>query len=188
VRKLSLLTSLLILSIGTANASLIGDAVGCSPDFQSSNLLCSPSDAIVGGATEFTVTYNGGDYFYFDLDEDSLKITASPAANPGIGWGFTITGLDWNGSANLVGIDNFFSNVGPMEPSDSRFPTGVIESDIRIGSDYVHFNLGTSNWEAGDYVSFNLISDVTVVPIPAAVWLFGSALAGLGWMRRRKTV
>ena len=25
------------------------------------------------------------------------------------------------------------------------------------------------------------------VPIPAAVWLFGSALAGLGWMRRRQT-
>jgi hypothetical protein len=23
------------------------------------------------------------------------------------------------------------------------------------------------------------------VPVPAAVWLFGSALAGLGWMRRR---
>jgi hypothetical protein len=28
---------------------------------------------------------------------------------------------------------------------------------------------------------------VNVVPIPAAVWLFGSALAGLGWMRRRQT-
>jgi hypothetical protein len=27
----------------------------------------------------------------------------------------------------------------------------------------------------------------SVVPIPAAVWLFGSALAGLGWIRRRKT-
>jgi len=26
------------------------------------------------------------------------------------------------------------------------------------------------------------------VPIPAAVWLFGSALAGLGWMRRKQTV
>jgi len=26
---------------------------------------------------------------------------------------------------------------------------------------------------------------VTAVPIPAAVWLFGSALAGLGWMRRK---
>ena len=27
----------------------------------------------------------------------------------------------------------------------------------------------------------------TVVPVPAAVWLFGSALAGLGWMRRKQT-
>jgi hypothetical protein len=26
------------------------------------------------------------------------------------------------------------------------------------------------------------------VPIPASVWLFGSALAGLGWARRRKSV
>lgn len=28
---------------------------------------------------------------------------------------------------------------------------------------------------------------VTAVPVPAAVWLFGSALAGLGWMRRKQT-
>jgi hypothetical protein len=27
----------------------------------------------------------------------------------------------------------------------------------------------------------------SAVPIPAAVWLFGSALAGLGWFRRRQT-
>jgi hypothetical protein len=27
----------------------------------------------------------------------------------------------------------------------------------------------------------------TVVPIPAAAWLFGSAVAGLGWFRRRQT-
>jgi len=26
------------------------------------------------------------------------------------------------------------------------------------------------------------------VPVPAAVWLFGSALAGLGWMRRTQTI
>jgi hypothetical protein len=29
---------------------------------------------------------------------------------------------------------------------------------------------------------------VSAVPVPAAVWLFGSALAGLGWMRRRNAV
>ena len=27
----------------------------------------------------------------------------------------------------------------------------------------------------------------SVVPVPAAVWLFGSALAGLGWFRRKQT-
>jgi hypothetical protein len=29
---------------------------------------------------------------------------------------------------------------------------------------------------------------INVVPIPAAIWLFGSALAGLGWLRRKQTV
>ena len=30
--------------------------------------------------------------------------------------------------------------------------------------------------------------NINVVPIPAAAWLFGSALAGLGWMRRKQTI
>jgi hypothetical protein len=29
---------------------------------------------------------------------------------------------------------------------------------------------------------------VSAVPVPAAAWLFGSALAGLGWLRRKQTV
>jgi hypothetical protein len=29
---------------------------------------------------------------------------------------------------------------------------------------------------------------ISAVPVPAAVWLFGSALAGLGWLRRKQTV
>jgi hypothetical protein len=38
-------------------------------------------------------------------------------------------------------------------------------------------------------VGLSLVSgSVSVIPIPAAVWLFGSALAGLGWMRRKQTV
>jgi hypothetical protein len=27
--------------------------------------------------------------------------------------------------------------------------------------------------------------NLTAIPVPAAAWLFGSALAGLGWLRRR---
>ena len=33
----------------------------------------------------------------------------------------------------------------------------------------------------------NVVSgSVSAVPVPAAVWLFGSALAGLGWLRRKQ--
>jgi hypothetical protein len=28
----------------------------------------------------------------------------------------------------------------------------------------------------------------SVVPVPAAVWLFGSALAGLGWLKRKQSI
>jgi len=34
----------------------------------------------------------------------------------------------------------------------------------------------------------NMVVASRPVPVPAAVWLFGSALAGLGWMRRKQTV
>ncbi|HJP04021.1 MAG: VPLPA-CTERM sorting domain-containing protein [Gammaproteobacteria bacterium] len=36
-------------------------------------------------------------------------------------------------------------------------------------------------------VFFSALDNIalTAVPVPAAAWLFGSALAGLGWIRRR---
>jgi len=37
-------------------------------------------------------------------------------------------------------------------------------------------------------LSSGSISAISEVPIPAALWLFGSALAGLGWVRRKPTV
>ena len=39
-----------------------------------------------------------------------------------------------------------------------------------------------------DTAAFDNISVSAAVPVPAAVWLFGSALAGLGWVRRRQSV
>jgi hypothetical protein len=56
---------------------------------------------------------------------------------------------------------------------------------------YIYCYHGTSSCE-GDFIEYKArrISGgrVSAVPIPAAVWLFGSALAGLGWMRRKQTV
>ncbi len=60
-------------------------------------------------------------------------------------------------------------------------------------------DLGSGDWLNVTSVTFGVnepeiffndvrVDDITVasaVPVPAAVWLFGSALAGIGWIRRR---
>jgi len=38
----------------------------------------------------------------------------------------------------------------------------------------------------GGDTSYINVDSMSLVPVPAAVWLFGSALAGLGFTRRRK--
>ena len=59
--------------------------------------------------------------------------------------------------------------------------TGDVNSTIGI-----HMNFAIS---AGDSVTFDTIFDVTPVPVPAAVWLFGSGLVGLvGFARRKQKV
>jgi len=48
---------------------------------------------------------------------------------------------------------------------------------------------GTELFSGYDIYQRSLISGyITAVPVPAALWLFGSALAGLGWIRRQQIV
>jgi len=39
----------------------------------------------------------------------------------------------------------------------------------------------------GNIADLSNVRAFSVVPIPASVWLFGSALAGLGWLRRKQS-
>ena len=76
-------------------------------------------------------------------------------------------------------------------------------ADVLIGS-LGYSNTGDSSIQTMDLLSLGFLGvntvqlvheggwinidnlESTAVPIPAAVWLFGSALAGLGWMRRKQ--
>lgn len=70
---------------------------------------------------------------------------------------------------------------------------GVEEYSLLLGpGEYYAYMYLVANNSGGpsfetpeDYAFIEGSVSMSAVPIPAAVWLFGSALAGLGWMRRK---
>jgi hypothetical protein len=96
-----------------------------------------------------------------------------------------------NGSYGLYGLESECGRSGAscvtntLVYSDASGTPTMAYQDAAYGWDSLSPATGlrrdsTPDPDIGSYL-------VTTVPIPAAVWLFGSALAGLGWMRRRKT-
>ncbi|MGD8630785.1 MAG: VPLPA-CTERM sorting domain-containing protein [Gammaproteobacteria bacterium] len=101
-----------------------------------------------------------------------------------------VTGISWDGlidgssAMSLTSGDSTCSGTGcslafgPISDGPLLHPAGVT-TDIGI---LLSFDL-----TAGDTVTFNTLFEVNPVPVPAAVWLFGSGLLGLvGVARRRK--
>ncbi len=108
-----------------------------------------------------------------------------------------------DGSAfSLLSFDYAFAGPGnwPMTLSAVKAGGEVVSLDpglIALDNSYATY---TASSLFTDIVSLNFLGDgdgppmaldninVSTVPVPAAVWLFGSALAGLGWLRRKQTV
>lgn len=119
--------------------------------------------------------------------------------------------LDESGHA-IVGTRHFFTNAhinGVVEVNNVKIPTGTRYIDYQTGSnlpnsilfygvrlDIYGLNLVGILLEADlssiDFLGVDPASKVgtanTLVPIPAAIWLFGTALIGFVGMSRRRKV
>ena len=91
--------------------------------------------------------------------------------------------VDWNG------IDA----ISIYEPlaGDTGFASVTCAVDCGLGDTYMldysgHTNLSDPGKDGGVPFLIHLEGTITAVPIPAAVWLFGSGLLGLVGMARRK--
>jgi hypothetical protein len=144
----------------------------------------------------------GGGAFFFGpctgaADPVSILITEAT------GTAFSFQGLSWIGNSE-------YGNAGSMLLIGHLVGGGTVTDvdyyyDPTTEQQFVGFG-GTGNLNGQLLTSLELVFDggesgrsfvvddiklvaqSTVVPVPAAIWLFGSALAGLGWMRRKQTV
>ena len=77
----------------------------------------------------------------------------------------------------------YWSNTGGNIETEEGSESGAWYFDFRFGGQQ-----GLALVDDQNYAWAVRAGDVAAVPVPAAVWLFASALAGLGWFRRKQTV
>jgi len=158
-----------------------------------------------GGVVSFSP--GGGDFTGTNINIGALTIAGSTSDGPyavtnGVLSFSTATGnLDIQGSVAdlsisnqtlLTGtIDNFFaSDQGEL----SFFQAGgssVLSTDLLsaiglsgTGFEYLAYNIESN--ELGQVINTGVVNTTSVVPLPAAAWLFGSAILGLLGIARRK--
>jgi hypothetical protein len=112
-----------------------------------------------------------------------------------------VSGLGINSDTTLwsASLSNFGYDINPFDGSPislgwrTNGPSGALKNLFDPGgsSESIYlwgFNsLNLSKLLSKQAISFNA-QGITTVPIPAAVWLFGSALMGMGVIGRRKAV
>jgi hypothetical protein len=132
------------------------------------------SDAC-GGSDASPLTFNSVSNYNFDLISLDIGMLEGPDVAD-----FTFTG--------------YFVGGGTVSKSititDFATTTGGSSTAVIFDGSWVDLTAVDISFVPGDGFEVSFIDNVTVsaVPVPAAVWLFGSALAGLGWVRRKKTV
>lgn len=160
----------------------IADGVGGDIDF---------SVQVLTGAFPAPLSNFGMQSFYFNynmsltVDETSI-VNIDPSSwdinedrNAGGGFGKFDFQAKGDGSNRTETLTFSISGVA----GDTIYDYALGNADD-TGEFFAAHVAGYDDWQTGN--TSGKFAGSTVVPLPAAVWLFGSALAGLGWIRRRR--
>jgi len=134
-------------------------------------------DGTLSFANPFRISFDGDSQFI----EFTVSGLLSPdGSNPPVVDGVVPTGI-WYGEFSYVTS----SSGGTSTDFDIAFNDG---QTFFIDNEDDRFTIGVRQVGGANPIDLIVLGQVTVaaVPVPAAVYLFGSALGFLGWMRRKK--
>ncbi len=157
--------------------------------------LTQPNPILTGGAPSVTLNLVGtlftdtvdGAAFTFNWDPTVLQYTGSVVSDPN--WD-TVSISDLNAAAGTVdfvflgrSVGFFGSDFNIVDISFNVIGADGSATDITFADIFGGWSVAGANVPV-DYVTGQV--QVTPVPVPAAVWLFGSGLLGLVGVARRK--
>ena len=120
---------------------------------------------------------------WFDILFDFAMAPPSARFSAGETLEYEITGVA-SASALVASSFNFLSTPDLIDPNGPFLAAAKV---LDTGSDTVFCQLpGGEPGEQGNGECSDWIAPTTI-PVPAAAWLFGSAIGLLGWIRRRTT-
>ena len=129
------------------------------------------------------------DPFLFDIGPTHLLLSVNSYVTSSInfGPGFVFTAISYNLRADGISVYDQQHGSNPSVFNDTLPHAGDASFFYQPGFSYNSF-LGASSGSVSHDFAF-AISGVSTVPVPAAVWLFGTALIGLiGFGKRKKAV
>ena len=125
-------------------------------------------------------------FFLFDQSNNQVDVTLNGVTNSltfasvynGSGTQQVADGVTWNGTT----LDNVLVTVAEVDLSSF----GIADGALFNGGFTVGMN---QTGAASEVVALSMVGalNTTVVPVPAAVWLFGSGLLGLVGIARRRS-
>ena len=195
---------------GTVDASL------SLPSLQATTTLSRTQGQTSGSTTHYSVEWAGdmqANYSYlqhalasFDGSSVSNVLTLDFGAvtqNSAAALNFSLfnlanaerIGLDLdsvNGSGDISAFDTGLSAFTDLAQGDSQsFIANLLTANTGVFSAQYLLNLSDADFGASSsrqnyQLTLNLVGNVTAVPVPGAVWLFGSALLGMLGVRRKQ--
>jgi hypothetical protein len=186
----------LFLSFGSAHAALIDTITGfSSSDTYTATVLTENAILNFSGAVPnervMSITNWESSNFTHDYEfravGDSFVSIAATTEN-------TLIDVITSFTMAIYNATDFNSGGGPLAfiNSSSVEPSGSVAFSMAMGNDYLIRLTGTSG-DDGNYTMQLAAAPIPsaklpAVPIPAAIWLFGTALIGFVGMSRKTTV